>query len=139
MEEGTSGYSGPFDELVGIRVEEASGGRVVATLVIRPELHQPTGILHGGVFTTVIETVASVGASAWLAEGDDRDGYAVGISNHTDFLRAVREGTLRAEASPLQQGRLLQLWVVGVSDAEGRLVARGTVKLVNRRAPSPQP
>jgi 1,4-dihydroxy-2-naphthoyl-CoA hydrolase len=101
----------------------------VATLDVRPEHHQPFGIVHGGVYTTVIEAAASIGATLAL----DGDGAAMGISNATDFLRAVRAGTLRFEAVPLQVGRTLQLWAVDVSDEQGRRVAHGKVKLYNRR------
>lgn len=55
----------------------------------------------------------------------------VGVNNSTDFLRAVREGTLTGEATPLHQGRLQQLWQVVVTDETGRLVARGQVRLQN--------
>lgn len=122
-------FPSPFDDLIGTRIVEASGARVVATVSITPHLHQPTGIAHGGVYATVIETTASIGATAWLAG----DGIAVGVSNHTDFLRAVRAGELTFEATPLQQGRTLQLWQVDVTDEEGRRVAHGKVRLANLR------
>ena len=120
----------PFDKLVGIRVKEASPDRVVAVLPVTESLHQNHGILHGGVYSTIIETVASVGAFLWL-EGD---GVPVGISNHTQFLRSVRSGELQAEATPLTRGRSTQLWQVGVTDEAGRLVAHGQVRLMNLRS-----
>lgn len=117
----------PFDELVGVTLEEASPDRAVTRLTVGDRLHQPGGVVHGGVYATMVEGTAGVGATVWLA---DR-GVAVGVSNHTDFLRAVRSGTLRAVALPLQRGRRLQLWQVSVTDDEGRLVAHGSVKLAN--------
>lgn len=124
-------FDSPFDRLVGTRFVEVSGQRVVATVEVDPERHiQPAGIVHGGVYTTVVETVASVGATVWL----DGNGHAVGVSNHTDFLRAIERGTLRFEAVPLQQGRTLQLWQVDVTDGEGRRIAHGRVRLFNRVA-----
>ncbi len=119
----------PFDELVGTSVVEASGDRVVATLDVAPRLHQPTGVVHGGVYATVVETTASIGANLWLAG----DGVAVGVANHTDFLRSVTAGTLRVEALPAQRGRTLQLWRVEVRDDDAALVAAGTVRLMNLR------
>ncbi len=119
----------PFDELVGTSVVEASGERVVATVPVAPHLHQPHGIVHGGVYATVVETTASIGANLWLAG----DGVAVGVANHTDFLRSVSDGTLHVEALPVQRGRSLQLWRVEVSDTDGALVASGTVRLMNLR------
>ncbi len=126
----SAGYRSPFDELVGTRIVEASGARAVATLEVRAEHHQPTGVVHGGVYATVIEALASAGATLAL----DGDGVAMGISNSTDFLRAVTGGTLHFVATPIQVGRTLQLWQVEVSDEAGRPVAHGKVKLYNRRA-----
>ena len=60
-----------------------------------------------------------------------RPGRGGGVSNHTDFLRAVREGELRAEATPLARGRTSQLWQVEISDGQGRLVAHAKVRLQN--------
>ena len=94
---------------------------------VRPELHQPSGILHGGVYCTVVETVGSMGGTLWLG---DR-GSVVGVSNQTDFLRAVREGELIAVGTPVHRGRSQQLWQVEITDAEGRLVSRGQVRLQN--------
>ncbi len=116
-----------LDELLGIRVEEVSGDRVVAVCPVTPDLHQPYGLVHGGVYAALAETAASHGASSWLTGR----GGTFGISNHTDFLRPVREGTLRAEATPLARGRTTQLWQVAISDDQDRLVAHGRVRLIN--------
>jgi uncharacterized protein (TIGR00369 family) len=114
-------------KLLGIRIEEASGDRVVLTCPVTPDLHQPFGLVHGGVYATLAETAASVAGASWFG---DR-GKVVGVSNHTDFLRAVREGGLRAEATPLSRGRTTQLWQVEISDDCGRLVAHSKVRLQN--------
>jgi uncharacterized protein (TIGR00369 family) len=113
--------------LLGVRVEEASGDRVVLSCPVTPDLHQPFGLVHGGVHATLAETAASVGGALWFG---DR-GKVVGVSNHTDFLRAVRTGELRAEATPLARGRTTQLWQVEVRDEQGRLVAHAKVRLQN--------
>ncbi len=122
-------YRSPFDELVGTEVTEASGDRVVARVAVTGRLHQPNGIVHGGLYATVVETTASIGANLWL----DGDGVAVGVANHTDFLRSVRAGTLRVDAVPVQRGRSLQLWRVDVTEEAGALVAYGNVRLMNLR------
>ena len=116
-----------FIKLVGLRIEQASGDRVVLTCPVTPDLHQPFGLVHGGVYATLAETAASVGASLWFG---DR-GKVVGVSNHTDFLRAVRSGELRAEATPLSRGRTTQLWQVEITDEQGRLIAHAKVRLQN--------
>jgi 1,4-dihydroxy-2-naphthoyl-CoA hydrolase len=116
-----------FVKLLGLRIEEASGDRVVLRCPVTADLHQPYGLVHGGVHATLAETAASVGGALWFA---DR-GRVVGISNHTDFLRAVRGGELRAEATPLARGRTTQLWQVAIGDDQGRLVAHAKVRLQN--------
>lgn len=118
---------GTFTDLIGMRFTEVSADRVRGEWEVRPQLHQPAGIQNGGVYCTVIETLASVGGSVWFGER----GQVVGVNNNTDFLRAVREGTLTAEATPIHRGRSQQLWVVVITDAEGRMVARGQVRLQN--------
>jgi 1,4-dihydroxy-2-naphthoyl-CoA hydrolase len=119
--------NGGFVALLGLEITEASPDRVVIRWRVRPELHQPFGIQHGGVYCSVVETAASVGGSLWLA---DR-GTVVGVSNQTDFLRAVREGELTAVGTPVHRGRSQQLWQVEITDADQRLVARGQVRLQN--------
>ncbi|MET7753041.1 PaaI family thioesterase [Micromonospora sp. NPDC005367] len=119
--------TGGFVALLGLKFDEVSGDRVVIRWQVRPELHQPFGIQHGGVHCSVVETAASVGASVWLG---DR-GTVVGVSNQTDFLRAVRDGELTAVGTPIHRGRSQQLWQVEITDGDARLVARGQVRLQN--------
>src|SRR6266508_4401473 len=119
----------PFDELLGLRLEEASGDRVVR---VTAELHENHGIVHAGVYSTAVEATASVGADLWLGA----EGRAVGVSNNTAVRRAVRTGKLRVEATPLERGRDTQLWQVAITDERSRLVAHGRVLLMNlRKAP----
>ena len=118
-------------KLLGIRIEEASGDQVVLTCPVTPR--QPFGLVHGGVYATLAETAASVARASWFG---DR-GKVVGVSNHTDFLRAVREGGLRAEATPLSRGRTTQLWQVEISDDRGRLVAHASGSRTWPRPPAP--
>jgi 1,4-dihydroxy-2-naphthoyl-CoA hydrolase len=119
--------AGGFVELLGLRFDEVTPDRVVISWDVTPALHQPYGIVHGGVYSSVVETAASIAAAAWFG---DR-GQVVGVSNSTDFLRAVRDGSLRAVAEPVHRGRLQQLWLVEVRDESERLVARGQVRLQN--------
>ncbi|SCG53380.1 uncharacterized domain 1-containing protein [Micromonospora siamensis] len=122
--------TGGFVALLGLKLDEVSGDRVVIRWQVRPELHQPFGIQHGGVYCSVVETAASIGGSLWLG---DR-GRVVGVSNQTDFLRAVRDGELTAVGTPVHRGRSQQLWLVEITDADERLVARGQVRLQNLTA-----
>ncbi|MFI2229339.1 PaaI family thioesterase [Nocardia testacea] len=118
---------GTFADLMGLRVTELGPDRVRGEWTVTPRLHQPAGIQNGGVLCTVVETLASTGGAAWYGER----GVVVGVNNNTDFLRAVREGKLTAEATPLHRGGMQQLWQVVISDDDGRLVARGQVRLQN--------
>lgn len=118
---------GTFADLMGLHVTELGPDRVRGEWTVTPQLHQPAGIQNGGVLCTVVETLASTGGAAWYGER----GVVVGVNNNTDFLRAVRDGKLTAEATPLHRGGLQQLWQVAVTDEEGRLVARGQVRLQN--------
>ena len=61
----------------------------------------------------------------------DRLDNVVGVNNNTDFLRATREGTLTAEATPIHRGRTQQLWEVRITDENDRLVSKGQVRLAN--------
>jgi 1,4-dihydroxy-2-naphthoyl-CoA hydrolase len=116
-----------FVELLGLEYTAVSGDAVRAECTVRPELLQPYGILHGGVHCAVVETLASTGAAVWLGER----GQVVGVSNSTDFLRAVRAGVLAAVATPVHRGRLQQLWEVRITDVDDRLLAKGQVRLQN--------
>ena len=119
--------TGPFVRHLGLEFTGVSGARVEARWTAGEKHHQPYGIVHGGVHASVVETLASVGAAAWFG---DR-GQCVGVSNSTDFFRAVRDGEMTSVATPVHQGRSQQVWVVETHDAEGRLVARGQLRVQN--------
>jgi 1,4-dihydroxy-2-naphthoyl-CoA hydrolase len=116
--------------LLGLRLDEVTADRVRISWTVTPDLHQPYGLLHGGVHCAVIETAASVGGAAWYG---DR-GQVVGVANQTDFFRAVTDGDLVAVATPVHRGRSQQLWQVEIRDEQDRLVARGQVRLQNLAA-----
>ncbi len=118
-----------FDEYLGTELVEATPDRVVSVTPVRPELHQAYGIVHGGVYASIIESLASVAALTWL--GPDSETRVVGVSNQTDFIRPASSGSLRAEATPVQRGRTVQIWEVRVTDADGRLCAHGKVRLAH--------
>ncbi|MGW4334372.1 PaaI family thioesterase [Rhodococcus koreensis] len=116
-----------FDALIGLEYLELGPDRVRARWTVTPDLQQPVGIQHGGVYCSVIESVASTAGTVWLGGR----GHVVGVNNNTDFLRATREGTLTAEASPVHRGRTQQLWEVRITDEQDRLVSKGQVRLAN--------
>jgi uncharacterized protein (TIGR00369 family) len=114
-------------QLLGIEFVDADPDRVVLRCPVRPELLQPYRIVHGGVHCSLVETAASVAAALWFGER----GQVVGVANHTNFLRAVRDGVLTATATPIHRGRSQQLWLVEVTDEDARTIARGEVRLMN--------
>lgn len=128
----------PLMQALGLVIDAYSGGENGGCTQVRghidagPEHHQPAGIVHGALYTGAIETAASVGG--FLAV-QDRGQYVVGVDNFCDFLRPHKQGRLEVDARAASQGRTLQLWDVDITDAEGRLVAKGRVRLANRDQP----
>jgi 1,4-dihydroxy-2-naphthoyl-CoA hydrolase len=124
----------PFVAATGFQPEEMTGTRVTGTADLGPDQHTPWGVVHGGVYCAIIESAASIGASAAVL---DRGQFAVGVNNSTDFLRPVSAGRVEVLAEPVQQGRTLQLWLVTLTRPEdGKVVARGQVRLQNVPLPS---
>jgi 1,4-dihydroxy-2-naphthoyl-CoA hydrolase len=114
----------------GIELTEATPDLAVGRLTINENHHQPYGVVHGGVYCTLSETVASTGAAVWaMAQGM---AGAVGVSNTTDFIRATTSGVIVAEATPIHRGRTQQLWRVNiVREEDGKLAAQSQVRLQN--------
>ena len=123
--------AGPFVDYLGLELGEVSPSHVVATWTAGERHHQPHGIVHGGVHASVVETLGSVGSAAWAAEHLAEGARVVGVSNSTDFFRPVTSGDLVSTAEPVHQGRTQQLWVVETRDRDGRLVARGQLRVQN--------
>lgn len=119
----------PLDRSLGLHISHADGGRVDAAMEITDHHLQAHGIVHGGVYCTVAETIASIGAS--LKAG--LDWQVVGISNRTSFLRAVRDGRLTITGELVDAADDLQLWKVDIADARDRLIATGQVQLMRLR------
>ena len=116
-----------WNTAMGLTFVSVTLDEVVAELVIGKEHKQAYGIVHGGVYAGVIETIASVGA-ALNAMREGRS--AVGLENTTSFLHAVRSGTLRATARPLMRGKRTHVWEGNIADENGRVVATGRVRLM---------
>jgi uncharacterized protein (TIGR00369 family) len=112
----------------GLRFTHVAADRVEGVIDLGPEHHQPWGLVHGGVYTTAIESAATVGA---VTAASEHAFVAVGVNNNTNFLRSMISGRVQVVARPIQQGRTQQLWEVSISDADGRLVAVGQVRLQN--------
>jgi 1,4-dihydroxy-2-naphthoyl-CoA hydrolase len=124
-----AGLGKGFDNELGLEYIELTpdGGR--ARLEIKDKLLQPWGIVHGGVYCSIVEGLASLSGQVWLLENGG--GHVVGVNNNTDFLRAISAGTVIAESTPIHRGRRQQLWLITITDADDRVVARGQVRLQN--------
>lgn len=121
--------AGAWIEDLGLVLDEVSATRVTAHLDLGARHHTPWGVVHGGVYTTAIETVASVGASAAVIT---RGQFAVGVNNSTDFIRPVGEVRVDIVAEPVIQGRVQQLWDVKITRHEdGKAISQGRVRLQN--------
>jgi len=120
-------HLGGFNRALGLRFVQASPDELVAELTVEEHHRQPYGLVHGGVYAAMIETLCSTGAALnVMARGHS----AVGLENSTSFLRAAREGRLRCTARPLTMGRRSHVWEAQVHDGDGRLVASGRVRLL---------
>ncbi len=122
-------FTAPFDSELGLQFTELTPDGARAQLEVKPKLLQPMGLVHGGVYCSIIESMASVAAYTWLAAHGG--GNVVGVNNNTDFLRAIGSGTVTAVSEPIHRGRRQQLWLITITDADDRVVARGQVRLQN--------
>jgi uncharacterized protein (TIGR00369 family) len=116
-----------WSEAMGIVIVEAGMERTVAELRVTDVHRQAFGYVHGGVYSGLVETVASLGASL---VADARDQSVLGLENATSFIRATRSGVLRATATPITRGRKTQVWEATVRDADRQIVAVGRVRFL---------
>ena len=124
-----SDFTAPFDSELGLRFTELGPDGARAQLEVTPKLLQPMGLVHGGVYCSIVESMASVSAYVWLS--GNGGGEVVGVNNNTDFLRSIRSDTVYGTSEPIHRGRRQQLWLVTITDDDDRVVARGQVRLQN--------
>jgi 1,4-dihydroxy-2-naphthoyl-CoA hydrolase len=107
-----------FDALYGLELTEVEDGRIAARVVVGDAIKQPAGLVHGGVYASIAESIASLGTQIGVAS---RGLVATGLSNQTSFLRPITEGTIHAVAVAKHRGRTTWVWEVEISDDQGRL------------------
>jgi uncharacterized protein (TIGR00369 family) len=129
-------HAAGFDRLYGLEIVELSEEHARGRVQVRDELKQPYGLVHGGVYAAIAESLASIG-TAWGVIADGR--IAVGLSNQTSFLAPITKGTIHARAVPKHRGRTTWVWEVEMSDDDGRLCVLTRMTIAVRDAPSPQP
>jgi uncharacterized protein (TIGR00369 family) len=118
-----------FDQLYGLELDAYSEREVSAHVRITEQHKQPTGIVHGGLYATVAESVATIAAVVSVAgEGNT----AIGLSNSTSFIRPISQGNVHAVGRRRHSGRTTQVWDVEISDDDGRPCALTRVTIAIR-------
>jgi 1,4-dihydroxy-2-naphthoyl-CoA hydrolase len=109
-----------FDALYGLEILARSDEEITAQVAVRDEVKQPMGLVHGGVYASMAESITSL-ATGWAVAADGM--MAQGLSNQTSFLRPILEGTVHARAVRRHRGRTTWVWEVEITDDQGRLCA----------------
>jgi 1,4-dihydroxy-2-naphthoyl-CoA hydrolase len=121
-----------FDGLYGLELLELTDELVRGRVAVRDELKQPAGLVHGGVYAAVAESLATNGTAASVfADGNT----AAGLSNQTSFLRPITAGSIHAVARPRHRGRTTWVWEVELSDDDDRLCVVSRVTVAVRPLP----
>jgi uncharacterized protein (TIGR00369 family) len=120
-------HRGAFDKTIGLRFTKVGEDELEAEVPVTDALLQPYGLVHGGVYASIVETLASA-ASAIVAL--PRGQSTVGLENTTSFVRACRGGTLHAKVHPVHKGTKSQVWGVDITDDAGKLIASGRVRIL---------
>lgn len=130
-----AGYpgEGTLDDVLGFELLEANGERCVGRFDVERRVQQPFGLVHGGAYAALAESMVSWATVVAVAP---RGNLAVGQSNSTTFLRPVTEGTVHAEGTPRHRGRTTWVWDVEFTDDAGRVCALSRVTLAVRPAPT---
>jgi 1,4-dihydroxy-2-naphthoyl-CoA hydrolase len=119
----------PFDNHYGLEIDEATEELVRAHVPVREHLLQPVGLVHGGVYASIAEALASYGTNvAVVPEGN----IGLGMSNNSTFLRSIREGTIHAVARRIHGGRTTWVWDIELKDDDERLCAVSRVTIAVR-------
>jgi uncharacterized protein (TIGR00369 family) len=125
-----------FDRLYGLKLLALSDMEVRAQVTVRDELKQPAGLVHGGVYAAMAESMASLATALAVIENGE---MAMGLSNNTSFLRPITDGTVHALATRVHRGRTTWVWDVRFSDDADHTcaVTRMTIAVRAQRASEP--
>ena len=122
-----------FDALYGLDVLEATPELVRAQVKVHDGIKQPMGLVHGGVFASIAESITSMGTAVVVAQDGN---MAQGLSNQTSFLRPILEGTVHATARRRHKGRTTWVWEVEITDDADRLCALVRMTIAVRPFPT---
>ena len=118
-----------FDALYGMRRFEITEQSARGEVLVRRELMQPWGLIHGGVYASMSESLASWATALAVAPAGN---VVMGMSNNTSFLRPISAGTIHALATRRHRGRTTWVWDVDITDDEQRLCASSRVTVAVR-------
>jgi 1,4-dihydroxy-2-naphthoyl-CoA hydrolase len=121
-----------FDALYGLRITEMDDALARGEVAVRDELKQPYGLVHGGVYASVAESLTSIATAVAVAPGGRQ---AMGQSNSTSFLRPITDGTIYATAHARHRGRTTWIWDVEITDDAGHLCALSRTTIAVRERP----
>ena len=107
----------PFDALYGIEISSAGAEEARGTVPVTDAVRQPAGLVHGGVYASMAESLAVAATEAATGR------VVVGHSSQTSFLRPITAGVVHAAGRPRHRGRSTWVWEFDVSDDDGRLCA----------------
>jgi 1,4-dihydroxy-2-naphthoyl-CoA hydrolase len=109
----------PFEALYGLELLAASADEARGRVAVRDEVQQPAGLVHGGVYASIAESLATRATAAALGDGP----AVVGYSSQTSFLRPIFAGTVHAAGRPRHRGRSTWVWEFDITDDDERLCA----------------
>jgi len=129
-------YAETFDALYGLQVLEVSPERVVAAVPVGDAVKQPMGLVHGGVYASIAESITSMAtARCVVPEGS----MAMALSNQASFLRPIIDGTIHAVATRCHRGRSTWVWDVEITDDDDHLCALVRMTIAVRPLPPVAP
>jgi len=119
-----------FEDLIGLQILDSSPEEARARIPVRDAVRQPMGLVHGGVYAAVAESLATAATQTAVAgEG----ATAVGAGTSTAFLRPITEGTVHVHARRVHRGRTTWVWTTELTDDAGRLCATVRMTVAVRR------
>jgi 1,4-dihydroxy-2-naphthoyl-CoA hydrolase len=118
-----------FDALYGLELLQVGSDEVRGQVTVRDDVRQPFGLVHGGLYASIAESLASIGTAVEVLK---QGLTAMGMSNNTTFLRSITAGTVHTTAKPLHRGRTTWVWDVEITDDEHRLCATSRVTIAVR-------
>ncbi len=119
------------NDVLGVELVFANPERVVLRVTVDERVHQPYGVLHGGVSALLAEGAASIGGALSAGPGHT----VVGTELNCSHLRSMSEGVLTATATPIRRGRRVHVWGIELRDDANRLISVGRCTLQVLDAP----